>query len=207
MSTNKIITISRQLASGGRQIGKNLADSLGIPFYDKELLALAAKESGLSMAAFENADEQPTNSFLYNLSINSQLMPSSYNDYSAILNNDKLFVIQSQVIRQIAAKGPCVIVGRCADYILSGDYDVVSVFIHASDEYRLGRVMEYEGIPESKAKGFIQKADKKRSSYYNYYTGKKWNEASSYQLCIDGGALGIDKSAKAIEAYLKAIED
>lgn len=205
MKTNKVITISRQLASGGRQIGKLLAQNLEIPFYDKELLALAAKDSGISESAFENADEQPTNSFLYNLSLNSQIISASYNDYSAILNNDKLFLIQSEVIKKIAAKGPCVIVGRCADYVLSEDPDLVSVFIHASDEYRMGRVMEYEHIPENRAKSFIQKADKKRGSYYNYYTGKRWDAAASYQLCIDGGLLGIEKSAKAIEAYIQAI--
>lgn len=207
MKTKKVITISRQLASGGRQIGKLLAKTLDIPFYDKELLSIAAKESGLSQAAFENADEQPTNSFLYNLSINSQLMAGNYNDYSAILNNDRLFVIQSEVIKKVAAQSPCVIVGRCADYILSDDPDLVSVFIHAADAFRISRIMEYEHIPEAKAKSFITKADKKRGSYYNYYTGKRWDAAASYHLCLDSSVLGIEKTAAAIAAYLQAIEE
>lgn len=206
MKTQKIITISRQLASGGRHIGKVLAENLGIPFYDKELLALAAKESGLSQAAFENADEQPTNSFLYNLSLNPHLLAGGYNEYSSILTNDKLFVIQSQVIRSVAAQGPCVIVGRCADYILSDDPRVVRVFIYASPEYRADRVVEYENINASKALGYIAKADKKRGNYYNYYTGKRWGDAKSYDLCIDAGRLGIERSARAIEAYLKILE-
>lgn len=207
MSTKKIITISRQLASGGRHIGKKLAEDLGIPFYDKELLALAAKESGLSEEAFENADEQPTNSFLYNLSVNSQMLTGSYNDYSSILSNDRLFVIQSEVIRSVAAKGPCVIVGRCADYILSDNPDLVSVFLYASPEYRAERIVEYEKIQKNKAQSYIAKADKKRGNYYNYYTGRRWAEASSYDLCLDAGKLGIDKSAEAIKAYLKIIEE
>lgn len=206
MMTNKIITISRQLASGGRHIGRKLAEELGIPFYDRELLALAAKESGLSEAAFENADEQPTNSFLYNLSINSQMMAGAFNDYSSILTNDKLFVIQSEVIRSVAAKGPCVIVGRCADYILSEHPDLVSLFIYASPEYRAGRIVEYEGIAESKAKSYIAKADKKRGNYYNYYTGKRWSDSASYDLSIDAGKLGIDRSVELIKEYLKITE-
>lgn len=206
MATKKIITISRQLASGGRHIGKKLADDLGIPFYDKELLALAAKESGLSQAAFENADEQPTNSFLYNLSINSQMLGGGYNDYSSILTNDKLFVIQSEVIRSVAAKGPCVIVGRCADYILSENPDLVSVFIYADPEYRAGRIVEYEKIAPNKAQSFIAKADKKRGNYYNYYTGHRWADANSYDLCVDAGKLGIDGATELIKAYLKIIE-
>ena len=169
-------------------------------------MSIAARESGLSQAAFENADEQPTNSFLYNLSINSQLMAGNYNDYSAILNNDRLFVIQSEVIKKVAAESPCVIVGRCADYILADDPDLVSVFIHASDDFRISRIMDYEHIPESKAKSFITKADKKRGSYYNYYTGKRWDAAASYHLCLESSALGIEKTAAAIAAYLRAIE-
>lgn len=206
MATKKIITISRQLASGGRHIGKKLADELGIPFYDKELLALAAKESGLSQAAFENADEQPTNSFLYNLSMNSQMLTGGYNDFSSILTNDKLFVIQSEVIRSVADKGPCVIVGRCADYILSERPDLVSVFIYADPEYRVGRIVEYEKIPPNKAESFIAKADKKRGNYYNYYTGHRWADANSYDLCVDAGKLGIDGATELIKAYLEIIE-
>lgn len=206
MKTNKIITISRQLASGGRHIGKALAERLEIPFYDKELLSLAAKESGLSQAAFENADEQPTNSFLYNLSLNPHMLAAGYNDYSSILNNDRLFIIQSQVIRSVAAQGPCVLVGRCADYILADDPNVVRIFIYADTAYRAGRIVEYEKINENKAQSFIAKADKKRGNYYNYYTGKRWGDASSYDLCIDAGRLGIEKSAEAIEAYLKILE-
>ncbi len=209
MTTDKIITISRQQGSGGREIGRRLAHDLNIPFYDRELLALAAEKSGFSQAAFEEVDEVPTNSFLYNLSLNSHMAGGGgfvmgYND--ALLTPDKLFLIQSDIIRQIAKEGPCVIVGRCADYILEEDPRLVSVFVYANEDFRMERLVEFKNIPRNKAKAQMAKIDKKRSNYYNYNTGKRWSEANSYHLCLDSSKLGIDKAVQAIEAYLQVLE-
>ena len=206
MKTNKIITISRQLASGGRSIGKLLAQRLEIPYYDKELLIKASEESGISLSRFEDADEQPTNSFLYNLSLNPQIFGDRFTDYPTVMNNDRLFIIQSDVIRKIAEKGPCVIVGRLADYVLSENKNLLSVFIYADMDYRAKRLSKSLDIQENKIHGYLSKADKRRGSYYNYYTSRKWREAKNYDLCINAGKLGDEKTAAAIESFIKAIE-
>ena len=206
MKTNKIITISRQLASGGRSIGKLLAEKFDIPYYDKELLAIAAKDSGISISHFEDADEQPTNSFLYNLSLNPQIFADGFTDYPTVLSNDRLFIIQSDTIRKISEKGPCVIVGRLADYILSENESVFSLFIHADMDYRAARLRKTLDIQENKIQSYLTKADKRRSSYYNYYTGKKWREAANYDLCVNAGKLGDEGAADAIVSFITSCE-
>ena len=143
MKTNRVITLARQLGSGGREIGKLLAERLEIPFYDKELLAEAAKQSGLSQTAFEEADEKPTNSFLYSLSVGSHMMAGAYTDYSQFLSNDQLFLKQAEAIRRIAGEGPCVIVGRCADYVLRENPRLTSVYVHA--DYEAGEAAGGQG--------------------------------------------------------------
>ena len=191
MDERTVITIGREFGSGGHEIGMKLAEKLGIKCYDKELLQVAAKESGLCEELFASQDEKPTNSFLYSLVMDTYSLGYS-NSYVDMPINHKVFLAQFDAIKKLAAKESCVIVGRCADYALEDDPFAVSVWIKKLYE-----------LNDSKAADLIQKTDKKRASYYNYYSSKKWGEAKSYDLCIDSGLVGIDG---AIELILKFIE-
>lgn len=206
MSTNTIITIARQYGSGGREIGALLAKELGIKYYDKELLSRAAKESGICEELFENHDEKPTNSFLYSLVMDTYSFGYTSAAFSDMPINQKVFLAQFNTIKKIADEGPCVIVGRCADYALE-DYDnCLSVFIHADLNKRIRRVSQKHNLTENKAKDTIVKTDKRRASYYDYYSSKKWGEADSYNLSIDSGILGIEGSVELIKTAVSIKE-
>ncbi len=200
MEKRIVVTIGRQFGSGGRIVGKKLAEQLGIPYYDKELINLASKESGICGEFFEKADEKNSGSLLKALamgfSMNNAIFQS--NDY---LSNESLFQIQSEVIRKVAAEGSCVLVGRCADYILRDEPDCVHVFISASWQDRVRRAMEYNRVPEKEAEEFLKKADKSRASYYNYYTDKVWGAAGSYDLCVNSSLYGIDRTVDFIRQF------
>ena len=202
MDERTVITIGREFGSGGHEIGMKLAEKLGIKCYDKELLQVAAKESGLCEELFASQDEKPTNSFLYSLVMDTYSLGYSYS-YVDMPINHKVFLAQFDAIKKLAAKESCVIVGRCADYALEDDPFAVSVWIKASLDERIKRIKKLYELNDSKAADLIQKTDKKRASYYNYYSSKKWGEAKSYDLCIDSGLVGIDG---AIELILKFIE-
>ena len=192
MSKNLVITIGRQLGSAGREIGFKLAKKLNIKCYDKELLTKAARESGLCEEIFELHDEKPTKSFLYNLVMDVNSMGYSTPGYVDMPINHKVFLAQFDAIKKLAEEESCIIVGRCADYALE-DYDnLLSLFIHAKDDSRIARISEKYNLTPEKAKELINKTDKKRASYYNYYTSKKWGEAKGYHLCIESSYLGID---------------
>lgn len=190
---NKIYTIGREFGSGGKEVGEKLAERLGVKLYDKELLQQAAKESGFCEEIFENHDEKPTNSFLYSLVMDTYSI-SGYSSapFLDMPLNHKVFLAQFETIKKIAAQEPCVIVGRCADYALSENPDCINVFIHADMEQRMKTVSKRLNITENKAKDIIQKKDKQRASYYNYYTSKKWGDSTSYHMTLDSGKLGID---------------
>ena len=202
MEKKIIITIGRQYGSGGRYVGKKLAEQLGIAFYDKELINLASKESGICGEFFEKADERNSGSLLKALamgfSMNNAIFQS--NDY---LSNESLFQIQSDVIRKVAAEQSCILVGRCADYALESYPNVVSIFIRADMEDRIRRVATRLDLTDAKAKDLINKSDKKRASYYNYYTNKKWGDAESYDICINSSKFGVDGCVKAIKDFLE----
>lgn len=187
-----IITIGREFGSGGHQIGKLLAEELKIPFYDHELLERAAKDSGLCKEIFENQDEKPTNSFLYSLVMDTYSFGYSNNVIGEMPLNQKVFLAQFDSIRKLAEEGPCVIIGRCADYALEENPDVLSVFIHADFEKRVQRISAIYNLSDNKARDRIRKNDKSRSSYYNYYTSKTWGDASSYHISLDSSVFGID---------------
>lgn len=197
-----IVTIGRQFGSGGRTVGKKLAEQLGIAYYDKELINLASKESGICGEFFEKADEKTSGSLLKALAMGFTMNNAIFqsNDY---LSNESLFQIQSDVIRKVAAEGSCVLVGRCADYILREDPDCIHIFISASPEDRIRRAMEYNHIEEKEALEHIRKADKSRASYYNYYTDKVWGAAESYDLCINSSLYGIEKTVEYIKAFIQ----
>lgn len=202
MSSNLIITIGRQYGSGGREIGKKLADDLGIKCYDKEILQVAAKESGLCQELFETHDEKPTNSFLYSLVMDTYSMGYTSSGFTDMPINHKVFLAQFDAIKKLAGQESCVIVGRCADYALETYPNAVSVFIHADIEKRIQRICRIYQMTEEKAKDVILKTDKKRASYYNYYSSKKWGEAKGYHLCINSGILGIEGSVEMIRQFI-----
>ena len=206
MKTNTIITIGREFGSAGREIGYKVAEAFDIKLYDKEMLARAAKESCICEEIFETHDEKPTNSFLYSLVMDTYSMGYSGNTYTDMPINHKVFLAQFDAIKKIADEGPCILVGRCADYALESYKNVVSVFIHADLNARIRRIARIYNLTDAKAKDMILKTDKKRSSYYNYYTNKKWSDAESYELCLTSSELGIDGTAKAIIDYVQLKE-
>ena len=206
MKTNTIITIGREFGSAGREIGYKVAEAFNIKLYDKEMLARAAKESGICEEIFETHDEKPTNSFLYSLVMDTYSMGYSGNTYTDMPINHKVFLAQFDAIKKIADEGPCILVGRCAEYALESYKNVISVFIHADLEARIRRIARIYDLTDAKAKDMIIKTDKKRSSYYNYYTNKKWSDAESYELCLTSSELGIEGTAKAIIDYVQLKE-
>ena len=200
--SNKIYTIGREFGSGGKAIGEKLAERLGIKLYDKELLQQAAKDSGFCEEIFENHDEKPTNSFLYSLVMDTY----SVSGYSAapfldMPLNHKVFLAQFETIKKIAETESCVIVGRCADYALADNPDCINIFIHADMDIRVRNICKSLNVTENKARDIINKTDKQRASYYNYYTSKKWGDSKSYNLSLDAGKLGIDNCVEMILKY------
>lgn len=200
--TNSIITIGREFGSGGKEIGEKLAEALDVKCYDKELLAEAAKGSGFCQEIFQAHDERPTNSFLYSLVMDTYSMGYYSNPYLDMPLDQRLFLAQFEAIKRIANEGPCVIVGRCADYALCNYSNCISVFIHAPLEDRIERICKKKQISENAAKDLIIKTDKKRASYYNFYSNKKWGDASSYNLSINSSVLGIDKTVDLIRDFI-----
>lgn len=202
MANNTIITIGRQYGSGGHDIGKQLAEELNSPFYDKALLERAAKDSGLCQEIFENHDEKPTNSFLYSLVMDTYSLGYTTSSFSEMPLNHKIFLAQFDAIKNIAKEGPCVIVGRCADYALAEFPNVVNVFLHADLQDRIVRIARRHDLTDAKAKDLIIKTDKRRASYYNYYTSKKWGEAAGYDLSLNTATLGIEGAIHMIREFV-----
>ena len=204
MTSNLIITIGRQSGSGGKEIGQKVAEKLGIKCYDKELLALAAKESGLCEELFQSHDEKPTKSFLYSLVMDSYSFGYTSSGYMDMPINHKIFLAQFEAIKALADREPCVIVGRCADYAL-GDYpNRVSIFVTGDDKAKIKRLAERNNVSEAKAKEIIMKTGKGRSSYYNYYSSKKWGDVRSYDLCVNSSVLGIEGTVDLIIYFANA---
>ncbi len=202
MDAKIILTIGRQFGSGGREIGQKLAKALGIAYYDKELMTIAAKESGLCEELFNKADERASDGLQYAFTMGYSYM-GIFTPYSDVLSNDRLFLYQSDAIRKIAEQGSCVIVGRCADYILRDDPACLSFFIHDKKESRIHRICETLHVTESEAKEMMHKADKSRAEYYNYYTNKEWGQAASYNFALDVSVLGIDESVEFIKQFVE----
>lgn len=203
---NTIITIGRQFGSAGREIGNKLAAELGIKMYDKEMLDRAAKDSGICQEIIETHDEKPTNSFLYSLVMDTYSMGYSAGTMNDMPLNHKVFLAQFETIKKIADEGPCILLGRCADYALESYENLMSVFIHADMNARIRRIARIYDLTDVKAKDMIQKADKKRASYYNYYTNKKWGDADSYDFCLSSSELGIDGTVKALKTLVELKE-
>ncbi len=205
-SMNTVITIGRQFGSAGREIGEKVAEYFGIQCLDKELLSRAAKESGFCEEMMANHDEMPTSSFLYNLVMDTYSFGYNASSFVDMPISHKVFLAQFDTIKKIADEGPCIIVGRCADYALSDRKNCVNLFIYADEETKVKRIMEKYDLTEAKAKEMCAKKDKQRQSYYNYYSTKKWGRADSYDLCINSGVLGIDGTVNLIIQYVEDFE-
>ncbi len=198
----RIITIGRQFGSGGAEIGKRLAELLGINYYDKEILIKAAENSGINRDAFERADERATSSFLYSLAMSSYSGHISPLGVGDVMMSDKVFSVQSEEIKRLASLGNAVFVGRCADDILFEESDLTKVFIHSPFDERIKRIMEKLELEEQNAKKLINKTDKKRASYYNFYTSKSWGDAKNYHISIDSSILGINGTAEILKSFV-----
>ena len=202
MKTKQIITISRQFGSGGREIARKLAERLEIPFYDKELIAMAAAESGIDQEVFESEEYRTSRSF-YLLGTIGYTLGSPVTINSMMSLNDRMFVAQSDVIEGLANNGPCVIVGRCSDFILK-DYDnAIHIYIHGELEDRKKRAIEEYKIATEDVEDFLGKVDRERANYYNYYTGRKWGNANNYNISVDSTKFGLDKVVDIIEQLVK----
>ena len=202
---DKILTISRQYGSGGREIGKKLAESWGIPFYDNELITRAAKESGFAEIAFETAESRANNSLLYSIARGTATFGNQEIGYSNLSLDDRIYLAQADVIRQCAAEGPCVIVGRCADYILRKLDNLVNIFVYADLPFRAERAVKIDGMSPDRIEENILKIDKRRANYHNFHTGEKWGKIENYSLCVNSGKVGIDKAVEVIRTYVDGI--
>jgi len=200
--TNLIISIGRQFGSGGREIGKKLAEELNIKCFDKEIIKLASKESGIREEMFENADEKPINSFLYSIVTHGFPTYSTPMQMNNVLTNDKIFTIQADTIKKIAEKMPAVIIGRCADDILREHEKLIKIFIYQDVDLRVKRVSGKYSISEKEAREMIRRIDKSRSSYYEFFANKRWGDVNNYDLCIDS-SIGVENVVKIIKEYVE----
>ena len=196
-----IINIGRQLGSGGRSIAAILAKHYGITAYDRNLIELAAKESGLSQEFFENADEKKSHGFFHSL-FSARAATNALGGGDSYLSNDALFKVQSDIIRALAERESCIFVGRCADYILREHPRCINLFFTANLEDRIARMTNEKGITPEQAEELIEKTDRRRADYYNYYSGKAWGAAESYDLCINTSYLGHEGTAKMLIEYI-----
>ena len=201
----KIVTISRQYGSGGRYIGKKLSEKLGIPCYDEKLIDMVAKESGFAQDFVAEKGERMTGSLLFNIA-SSLSYANNILSGNGMSLQDEIYFTQNRIIKELADKGPCVIVGRCADYILREREDCLNVFIFADNESKIERAEKYFNITREEAPAVLKKKDKARANHYKYYTDQEWGMASNYDLCLNSGLIGIEGCVKAIQQVLELTE-
>jgi cytidylate kinase len=206
MSKKLIITIARQYGSGGREIGEKVAAALGIPLYDKEIINDAASKGSLNEEVIKSADETAANSLLYTLAMGSNVLGTTMHFGYKMPLNDRLFILQSEVIKEYAKKGSCVIIGRCSDYVLRDEEGLLRLFIYGDLDHRQERVkLRHPEIKPAQIVDVINKTDKRRSSYYNFYTGNKWGKYDNYDMAINSSTLGIEGTAQLIYACAKKL--
>ena len=196
-----VITIGREFGSGGRQVGERLANELGFAFYDKSLIHLAVTKSGLDPATIEKAEEEATSKFLFNLAIGGYAAAGVFSKVNVPIS-DQVFFAQSKAIEELASHGSCVIIGRCANYILRNLPELARVFVYGETEDKLRRIVEEYGVPQEEAKTTMAKMDKGRANYYEHYTDEKWGSVKSYDLAINTSFTGIDGAVKVIRAMV-----
>ncbi len=202
----KIVTISRQYGSGGRYIGENLAKAMGVPCYDEKLIDMVAKESGFAQSFVAEKGERMTGSLLFNIASSLSFANNVFSTNNGVTLQDEIYFTQNRIIKELADKGPCVIVGRCADYILREREDCLNVFIVADNESKIERAEKYFNITREEAPAVLKKKDKARANHYKYYTDQEWGMASNYDLCLNSGLIGIEGCVKAIQQVLELTE-
>ena len=202
----KIVTISRQYGSGGRYIGENLAKAMGVPCYDEKLIDMVAKESGFAQSFVAEKGERMTGSLLFNIASSLSFANNVFSTNNGVTLQDEIYFTQTRIITELADKGPCVIVGRCADYILREREDCLNVFIFADNESKIERAEKYFNITREEAPAVLKKKDKARANHYKYYTDQEWGMASNYDLCLNSGLIGIEGCVKAIQQVLELTE-
>ena len=202
---NLIITISRQYGSGGRMIGQQLAKELNIPFYDKEIIDLAAKESGLAVDFIRGQEQQLTQSLLFSIVTNFTSNSSAFNPNMLSLS-DQVYLAEAKAIRELADKGPCVMVGRCADWVLEKDYDVLRVFVCGPIEDRCRRAVEEYGDKQENIQKAVQSIDKQRARYCQHYCDKAWEDAENYDLCLNSGTISLENCVTIIKAAYQQLQ-
>ncbi len=195
---NKVITISREFGSGGHEIGEKLAQELNIPIYDNSLSEVAASNIGIDVSRADDINETAANSFIYSLFIGNGFAGNLSPNTSGLTTQDRLFAEQSRLIEEYSQRGSCVIVGRCSDYVLRERTDTLNIFICGSFQNRVQRIMKKMSVNESNAAILVKKTDKARSSYYQYYSSKKWGQPTSYDLCINTDKIDVDSAVKMI---------
>lgn len=198
-----VVTIARQYGSGGKTIGKMLAKELEVPWYSRDILKMASEESGINEQLFMQFDEKLKSSLFKRISpdiYTGELIPPNSNDFVSAKN---LFNYQAEVIKKLAKTQSCVIIGRAADFVLKDYANVVSVFVHGSEEFNLARAMEQNSMTEEEMKKFIVRTDKYRADFYRHYTGREWTDARNYDLCLNSSKLGFEKCVEEIRAYIK----
>lgn len=198
-----VITISRQFGSGGREIGAKLAEKLEIPFYDNEIITRAARESGFAESLFHNAESKASNSLLYAVAMGMSSYGSQDFGFSQLSLDDRIYIAQSDIIKKVAKEGSCVIVGRCADYILNDMPNVINIFIWAELAFRVDRAIRIEHLSPNKVEDVILKNDKRRANYYNYHASEKWGRAENYHLSLMSSMIGIDNCVDIIKSYVE----
>lgn len=204
MAKKLIITIARQYGSGGREIGERIAEILNIPIYDKLLITEAASKGNLNEEVLRKTDESAANSLLYTLAVGSNTLGAAMHFGYKMPLSDKLFILQSEVIREYAAKGSGVFIGRCADHVLRDEANILRVFVYGDLDHRQTRVAErHPELKSSQIMDAINKTDKRRSTYYNFYTGNKWGKFDNYDLAINSSTLGIEGTAELICDFAK----
>ena len=202
----KIVTISRQYGSGGRYIGENLAKAMRVPCYDEKLIDMVAKESGFAQSFVAEKGERMTGSLLFNIASSLSFANNVFSTNNGVTLQDEIYFTQNSIIKELADKGPCVIVGRCADYILREREDCLNVFIFADNESKIERAEKYFNITREEAPAVLKKKDKARANHYKYYTDQEWGMASNYDLCLNSGLIGIEGCVKAIQQVLELTE-
>ena len=202
----KIVTISRQYGSGGRYIGENLAKAMGVPCYDEKLIDMVAKESGFAQSFVAEKGERMTGSLLFNIASSLSFANNVFSTNNGVTLQDEIYFTQNRIIKELADKGPCVIVGRCADYILREREDCLNVFIFADNESKIERAEKFFNITREEAPAVLKKKDKARANHYKYYTDQEWGMASNYDLCLNSGLIGIEGCVKAIQQVLELTE-
>lgn len=196
---NFVITIGRQFGCGAHEIGTRLAERLGVAYYDKEIIKRAAQDSGFDEKLFHFYDEKPTSSFLFNVSADGYIPIG--NDTMSL--EDRIIQYQFDTIKKVASEGSCIIVGRCADYVLRDYTNTLSVFLHGDYDYRINRIVNLYGISEKDAAKEIKSTDKKRAKFHNFYSDSRWGEADTYDLAVDVSKLGLDETVELIASLVE----